>query len=211
MRRLLLVLVTTVIAASSAAAQEVGIYSAAHSVSLEELQDLRGYGGHALLFTPGLNVRFSIYSQSATTVKDSRTCHVIFPPSNCTDETVTRESRLRGVILAAAVPIMPQRQLQFELGAGASFNLLDASDSVPSGRRSPLITSDGGQLGALFTAGVRLQPLRSVPVVLHALGGSHFIRMTACGEYAWNDDPFCGIIGVHELRLGIGYLIRHGP
>lgn len=194
---------------SAGAAQEVGIYATGASSQLPDLNNVSGFGAHILVFWPGIGARTSIYSQLNSQVRMARTCSVVRPPANCGDEEVTRETRLRGVSVAAALPVLSAGPLQVELGGGLSFNLLDAEDQAPSGRRTALMTEKSGQIGVLGSAAARLRPVPALPVVLYVLAARHQLRLTACGEYDWMDDPFCGGASLTELRAGIGYVIRH--
>jgi hypothetical protein len=202
--RLVLALLGT-LAAGSAHGQEVGFYLTSASSALPELAAAQGGGAFLLLVAPGFNVRGTVYSQSSTRSLSGRVCASVNPPSNCTQAEFTRTTRLRGFGVAGALPVLRTRQLGVEVGGGPSFNIIEAVDAAPPQRRTALFTQETGNIGMLLSGTVRAQPVRGLPIVLHALAGSHTIWMTACGEYVWMDDPYCGRVRMAEFRLGLGY------
>jgi len=117
-------------------------------------------------------------------------------------EPTRRESRISGLAVTAALPLQLVPQFAVEAGTGITLSQIRAQDRTESGRANALYSNPTGQWGVLLTATARLRPLATLPLSLHAGAGQHLLRLTSCGEYEWDDDPFCGNSSVREIRIG---------
>jgi hypothetical protein len=201
-------LLLLVSAAGAVSAQQLSISHKQSSTSLPELSGASGLAVEVAFPAGFLSLGAGIHHQTRTTHLTTNVCVSYERMVGCFVEPTRRESRVSGIAVTAAAPLQLLPQLAVELATGVTLNQVRADDRTESGRPNALFTRPTGQWGALANGTVRVQPVASLPVTLHAGYGRHFLRLRSCGEYAWDDDPFCGNTSLGDLRLGAALTFR---
>lgn len=190
-------------------AQEVGL---SFTRSASDLPGLAAPSGFLFSFraeaTERLSVRAGIYRKRDEGVRQGRVCIQYEPPVGCQMEEVRSETGLRGVHLATYLRQPLHRTFDVELGAGVALNRVSAEDRTESGRRSDLFVQNSGQPGVLLGATGRFRPAPGVPVTLEVGVSQQYVRLNACSDDAWRYDPYCGVTGFQEVRVGVGWALR---
>jgi hypothetical protein len=187
---------------AAGSSQELNLYHSVIRADMPELGDAGGYGVFAGFPVRRLQLRAGLQQHRRTTLLETNVCIAYDRNVGCRMEQTERATRLRGLVLTGALPLRPIDQLTVEVGTGITLNHAFAQDRTESGRPNALFVRPTGQWGALLTLGARVRPLNAVPLTLNAAVGAHRIWLTACGEYAWDDDPFCGTTNIRDVRIG---------
>jgi hypothetical protein len=187
---------------SSVAAQQLSLSHKQSSTALPELSGATGFD--LLLSFPAGPARLGagIHHLSRETQLDTRVCVSYEQRVGCLTEPTRREARLSGLAVTAGLPLQLLPQLVVEGGTGITLSQVRAQDRTQSGRPNALYSNPTGQWGVLLNVTARLKPLATLPLSLHAGAGQHLLRLTSCGEYEWDDAPFCGNSSVREIRIG---------
>jgi hypothetical protein len=201
-----------VLIATSAAALPAQQFSISHKRSSTALPELSGASGFDFSAkfpaTRFLLLGAGIHHQTRDTELTTDVCVSYERRVGCFREPTRREARISGLAVTAATPLQLLPHVAVELGTGITLSQVRADDRTESGRPNALFTRPTGQWGLLATALVRVQPVQQLPISVHAGYGQHFLRLRSCGEYAWDDDPFCGSTSLGELRVGAALSLR---
>jgi hypothetical protein len=203
-----LVAVAVLCAPAAVDAQELSVYHSVARSDIPEIAEAGGFGVTLGFRTGRVQLRPGVLHHNQTTTVNSRVCLNYELRVGCQDEDVERSARLSGLQLVAAVPMQPVPMLGFEVAGGITLSQLTASDRTASRRASNLFANPSGQWGVMLLAGAQLRPLPAVPLTVKAAVGNHRMRLTSCGEYAWDYSPFCGTTDIREVRVGLGYMWR---
>jgi hypothetical protein len=189
-------------------AQELSVYHSIARSDIAEIAEAGGFGATLGFRTGPVQLRPGVLYHNQTTTVNSRVCLNYELGVGCQNEEVERSARLRGLQLLAAVPVQLIPMLGFDLAGGVTLSQLTATDRTASRRASDLFANPSGQWGVVLLAGAQLRPLPAVPLTVNAAFGNHRMRLTSCGEYAWDYSPFCGTTDIREVRIGLSYMWR---
>jgi hypothetical protein len=187
---------------SAAEAQQFSISRTEASTGIAEITGAPGWSVSVGFPAGLLRLGADVHQRSQTRSLETHVCTSYERGVGCRFEPTRRDAVLRGLGVAVAVPFAPVPQFSLEVGSGVTLNQVRADDRTESGRPNALFTSPTGQWGARLGMVARVRPLVTLPVSLHAGVGAHRIRMTSCGEYAWDDSPFCGTATIREFQIG---------
>jgi hypothetical protein len=189
----------------AASAQEVGLFLSQGATGLDELARPSGFAlSYRVAPTPRLSLRATLFRKSDAFDRTSRVCIQYEPAVGCNNEFVQTETRLHGVVLAAHLRQRLHDLVEIEGGGGVSMSRVGASEVTESGRTSDLFTQNTGQPGVVLGGAFRVRPARRIPVTLEVGVAQQFIRMNACSDDPWRYDPYCGVTGFREIRVGLG-------
>jgi hypothetical protein len=191
-----------------AAAQQFSISHRSSSTDLRELASAAGIA-FALAFPAGpVSLGATMHRQTYATSFATDVCVSYERRVGCRVELVRRDARLSGFGVTAGLPVRLLSRLEVEAGAGVTLNQVRADDTAESGRPTALFNRPSGQWGGMASLSARVQPLRSLPITLDAGLGEHRIQLRGCGEYPWDDDPFCGTFALRDVRIGASLNFR---
>ncbi|HSJ24437.1 MAG TPA: hypothetical protein VK929_07215 [Longimicrobiales bacterium] len=192
--------------AQPGAAQQMSVMLLNGSTDIPEISSAGGWAV-SMGFAAGdlLRLEAGIHHRRQNSHLDTNVCISYEQMVGCRVEATRREAYLRGFGVGAALPIRPVPSLSIELGTGITLNQVRADDRTASGRANALFTRPTGQWGLAVGATARLRPVPTLPVSLHAGIGNHWIRMTSCGQYDWDESPFCGTASIRDLSAGLSF------
>ena len=136
----------------------------------------------------------------------NRVCASYAPHIRCSMEQTRTSISLAGLRGGGLGRIQFTDRLGARLGAGLSFNMLDAEARGESGLRADLLVPNGGQIGMFGLFALDLEPVPAIPLSVIARVDAHRVFFHTCSAFDPPQyDPFCRPATFWGLDLGLSY------
>lgn len=188
-------------------AQEVGTFLTVARSNQLELPSPSGFGASALMeLVPGWLVRLSFHRTADDTSKEGIVCRNYSARIGCLPEMTETSVTLNGFRGALLRTFESVGGARLGVGAGGSFNQINAAATGVSGRVADLLAPNSGQLGFLVLLSGAVTPVPRIPVRVSGTVTGHWVNFRSCSD---NDppqySPFCGTDRFEEIELGLSY------